>query len=53
VGPLDGKGTGARPASAPSSFTGRGISLEDLRQIKELAGRYGKDQIKGFLDLLA
>jgi hypothetical protein len=37
----------------PVIATAGGISLEDLRHIKELAGRYGKDQVKGVLDLLA
>jgi hypothetical protein len=48
-----GRKAAAPPAPPPSPSTGGGISLEDLRQIKELAGRYGKDQIKGVLDLLA
>jgi len=40
----------AQPVSATSNAGG--ISLGDLRQIKDLARRYGKDPIKEVLDLL-
>ncbi len=50
-----GRRAGRKPAgqATPSSPALKSIRLEDLREIKGLAGRYGKDQVKGLLDLLA
>lgn len=35
------------------SSTPSGIDLDDLQQIKDLAGRYGKDQVSKALDLVS
>ena len=41
------------PNFAPAGGTSSGgIRIEDLRQIKEVAGRVGKDRVRELLDLL-
>jgi hypothetical protein len=41
-----------KPAARPAETATGTISLDDLRQVKELAGRLGKEHIKELVDIL-
>jgi hypothetical protein len=43
---------GAKAAPKPTARATDSFSIDDLRQVKELAGRLGKDRVKELVDLL-